>query len=118
LGINDAIFGVPVDQIRRNLQEIIDRVKARNPKVRFVIAGMQLPESNGDDYLAAFGKIYRDLAERNHAALVPYLLEGVGGDPLLNLPDRIHPNSAGQKVLAENVWRALEPVAREVAAMP
>ena len=63
----------------------------------------------------AFGKIYADLAAKNNAALIPYLLEGVGGDPILNQPDRVHPNAAGQKILAENVWRVLEAIAREVA---
>jgi acyl-CoA thioesterase-1 len=115
LGINDAFRGVPVDQIQNNLQQIIDKVKARNPNVRVVIAGMQQPNYATDDYVAAFGKIFAELATRNGALLVPYLLEGVAGDPSLNLPDGIHPNAAGQKILAENVWRVLEPVARETA---
>jgi acyl-CoA thioesterase I len=116
LGINDAFRGVPVDQIRNNLQEIIDKVKAKNPNARVVIAGMQLPGYTADDYVSAFGQMYVDLAAKNRAALVPYLLQGVAGDPSLNGPDGIHPNAAGQKLLAENVWRVLEPVAREVAA--
>ncbi len=116
LGINDAFRGLSVDQIQHNLQQIIDKVKARNPNVRVVIAGMQLPNYAGDDYVSAFGKMFGDLAAKNAAALVPYLLEGVAGDPSLNLPDGIHPNAAGQKILAENVWRVLEPIAREVAA--
>jgi acyl-CoA thioesterase-1 len=116
LGINDFFLGVSADEMRRNLQAIIDQVKARNPSVRIVIAGMQLPSYSVDDYVSAFGKMYVDLAATNQAALVPYLLEGVAGDPLLNLPDRIHPNVAGQKMLAENVWRVLEPIARETAA--
>ena len=116
LGINDAFRGLSVDQIQHNLQQIIHRVKARNPNVRVVIAGMQLPNYAGDDYVSAFGKMFGDLAAKNAAALVPYLLEGVAGDPSLNLPDGIHPNAAGQKILAENVWRVLEPIAREVAA--
>ena len=115
LGINDAFRGVPVDQIQSNLQQIIDKVKARNPNVRVVIAGMQQPDYATDDYVAAFGKMFADLASKNGAVLVPYLLEGVAGDPSLNLPDGIHPNAAGQKVLAENVWRVLEPIARETA---
>jgi acyl-CoA thioesterase-1 len=115
LGINDAFRGVPVDQIRANLQAIIDQVKARNPNVRVVIAGMQLPNYAGDDYVSAFGKMFGELAAKNGAALVPYLLDGVAGDPSLNLPDGIHPNAAGQRILAENVWRVLEPVARDVA---
>src|SRR5436190_6072090 len=110
LGINDAFRGLPVDQIENNLQQIIDDVKARNPSVRVVIAGMQLPNYKADDYVSAFGKMFTDLASKNNAALVPYLLQGVAGDPSLNLPDGIHPNAAGQKILAENVWRVLEPI--------
>ena len=114
LGINDAFRGLSVDEIQNNLQQIIDRVKARNPNVRVVIAGMQLPNYATDDYVSAFGKLFGDLAVKNGAALVPYLLGGVAGDPSLNLADGIHPNAAGQKILAENVWRVLEPIAREV----
>jgi acyl-CoA thioesterase I len=115
LGINDAFRGLSVDQIQYNLQQIIDKVKARNPNVRVVIAGMQLPSYAADDYVSAFGKMFGDLATKNEAALVPYLLQDVAGDPSLNLPDGIHPNAAGQAILAENVWRVLEPVAREVS---
>ena len=117
LGINDAFRGVPVEQIQNNLQQIIDKVKARNPNVRVVIAGMQLPNYMADDYVSAFGKMFTNLASKNNAALVPYLLQGVAGDPSLNLPDGIHPNAAGQKILAENVWHVLEPIAREVATL-
>jgi acyl-CoA thioesterase-1 len=115
LGINDAFRGLPVDQIQNNLQQIIDKVKARNLNVRVVLAGMQLPNYAAEDYVSAFGKMFGELAAKNGAALVPYLLEGVAGDPSLNLADGIHPNAAGQKILAENVWRVLEPIAREVA---
>jgi len=115
LGINDAFRGVPIDQIQNNLQEIIDKVKTRNPNARVVIAGIQLPGYAADDYVSAFGRMFADLAAKNHAALVPYLLETVIGNPSLNLADGIHPNAAGQKILAENVWRVLEPVVREVA---
>jgi acyl-CoA thioesterase-1 len=115
LGINDAFRGLPVDQIQNNLQQMIDKVKARNPDVRVLIAGMQLPNYAADDYVFAFGKMFAELAAKNGASLVPYLLDGVAGDPSLNLPDGIHPNAAGQKILAENVWRILEPVARKVA---
>jgi acyl-CoA thioesterase-1 len=118
LGINDAFRGVAVDQIRENLQKIIDKVKTRNPNVRVVVAGMQLPDYAVDDYVSAFGRMFTDLAAKNRAALVPYLLQGVAGDPSLNVPDGIHPNTAGQKILAETVWRVLEPVAREVAVFP
>src|SRR5437016_13228839 len=115
LGINDVFRGVPTNQVETNLQQIIDKVKARNPNVRVIIAGMQLPGYTADDYVSAFGNMFADLAAKNGDALVTYLLQGVAGNPSLNLPDGIHPNAAGQKILAENVWRFLEPVAREVA---
>jgi acyl-CoA thioesterase-1 len=116
LGINDAFRGVPISEIRNNLQAIIDLVKASNSNARVIIAGMQLPNYESDSYVFAFGQVYADLAAKNNAALIPYLLEGVGGNPLLNQPDRVHPNAAGQRILAENVWRVLEPIARETAA--
>jgi acyl-CoA thioesterase-1 len=118
LGINDAFRGVPVDQIQKNLQEIIDKVSARNPDVRVVIAGMQLPNYAVDDYVSAFGKMFSELAAKNGASVVPYLVDGVAGDPSLTLSDGIHPNAAGQKILAGNVWRVLEPIARETTAAP
>jgi acyl-CoA thioesterase-1 len=118
LGINDAFRGVSIEQIRSNLQAIIDQVRARYPAAAIVIAGMQLPDYANDDYVGAFGGIFAALAEKNHATLIPYLLEGVGGNPALNQWDRVHPNSAGQRVLAENVWRVLEPLLRKTVATP
>ncbi len=117
LGINDAFRGLSIDQIQHNLQQIIDKVKEHNPNVRVVIAGMQLANYAADDYVSAFGKMFAELAATNNAALVPYLLQGVAGDPSLNLSDSIHPNAAGQKIVAENVWRVLEPIAREIATL-
>ena len=113
LGINDAFRGVPVAQIEANLQKIIDRTRARYPEVRVVIAGMQLPHSSGGDYLNAFGAIYGDLAQRNQAELVPFLLDGVAGEPTLNQSDMIHPNANGQRILAATVWPALEMALRK-----
>ncbi len=118
LGINDAFRGAPIEQIRTNLQAIIDQVRGRYPAVSIVIAGMQLPDYSTDDYVTAFGGIFAPLAEKNHATLIPYLLEGVGGNPALNQWDRVHPNAAGQRVLAENVWRVLQPLLRQTAATP
>jgi acyl-CoA thioesterase-1 len=112
LGINDAFRGVTIDQMRANLQAIIDQVRARNPGVAIIIAGMQLPLYSSDDYVSAFGEMFHALAEKNRAALIPYLLEGVGGNPEMNQLDRVHPNAAGQRVLAENVWKILEPMLR------
>jgi acyl-CoA thioesterase-1 len=114
LGINDAFRGVPIDQIRSNLQAIIDQTRARHPNVAIVVAGMQLPDFSSNDYVGAFGAIFAPLAEKNRATLIPYFLEGVGGNPALNQWDRVHPNAAGQRVLAENVWRVLEPMLRQI----
>jgi acyl-CoA thioesterase-1 len=113
LGINDAFRGVSIEQMRANLQAIIDQTRARYPGVAIVVAGMQLPVYSSDDYVSAFGEMFGALAEKNRAALIPYLLEGVGGDPGMNQLDRVHPNAAGQRVLAENVWRVLEPMLRK-----
>ena len=76
---------------------------------------MQVPLFANDPYVLAFSQMFGELAEKNHTALIPFFLERVGGDPTLNQPDRIHPNAAGQRVLAENVWRVLEPVLQKIA---
>jgi acyl-CoA thioesterase-1 len=115
LGINHAFRGVPIDQIRSNLQAIIDQTRAAQPNVAIVVAGMQLPDYSSNDYVGAFGAIFAPLAEKNRATLIPFFLEGVGGNPELNQWDRVHPNAAGQRVLAENVWRVLEPLVRKTA---
>jgi acyl-CoA thioesterase-1 len=113
LGINDAFRGVPVEQMRSNLQAIIDQTRTRHPGVSIIIAGIQFPQASSDEYMRAFGQMFGALAEKNHAALIPHLLAGVGGNPELTQFDRVHPNAAGQRVLAENVWRILEPILRE-----
>ena len=116
LGINDAFRGVPIEQIRSNLQAIIDQVRAQQPGASIVLAGMQLPNVSSDDYVGAFGGIFRAVAEKNRVTLIPFFLEGVGGNPELNQWDRVHPNAAGQRVLAENVWRIIEPLLRRTTA--
>lgn len=110
LGGNDGLRGIPVAATRTNLQTIIDRTKQKYPQSRIVIAEMQMPPNMGADYTAAFAKVFPELAKANNAALVPFLLEGVGGKPELNLPDMIHPTAEGQKIVAENVWKVLRPM--------
>jgi acyl-CoA thioesterase-1 len=109
LGGNDALRGLPLAETKKNLQTILDRVRAKYPDCRIVIAGMMAPPNLGD-YATDFRKIFPALAKANRAALIPFLLEGVGGDPALNLPDGIHPNETGQKIVAETVWKTLQPV--------
>ena len=110
LGINDAFRGVPVEEMRANLQAIIDQTRERYPAVAIVIAGMRFPVATGNGYVEAFEGMYGRLAEQNQAELVTNLLEGVAANPALNQLDLIHPNAAGQRILAENVWRVLEPM--------
>jgi acyl-CoA thioesterase-1 len=110
LGGNDGLRGLPVENTRKNLQAIIDRTRARYPKVKIVIAGMKLPPNWGGDYARRFEAMFVDLAKKNKAALVPFVLEGVGGVRDLNLPDAIHPTAKGHEIVAANVWKVLEPL--------
>ena len=110
LGANDGLRGLPVAAMKANLQAIIDKVKAKNPQVKIVIAGMEMPPNLGGDYANDFRAVFADLARTNNAALIPFLLEGVGGHIDLNQRDQIHPTAAGQKIVAENVWRVLAPI--------
>jgi acyl-CoA thioesterase-1 len=110
LGGNDGLRGISPDATKTNLQAIVERTLQKYPQARIVIAGMQMPPNLGDEYLARFRQLFPELAERNRAALIPFLLEGVGGRPELNQPDRIHPNVEGHKIVADNVWKVLKPV--------
>jgi acyl-CoA thioesterase I len=116
LGGNDGLRGIPPEVTRENLQGIIDRAREKHPQIRIVIAGMQMPPNMGAEYTAQFQRIFPELASSNGAALVPFLLEGVGGKIELNQPDRIHPTAEGQRIIAENVWKVLEPILQSAAA--
>jgi len=108
LGSNDGLRGLPVAQTTKNLQDIIDRVKLKYPEAKLVIAGMQMPPSMGKKYTTDFKNIFPALAEKNNMALIPFLLDKVGGIPKLNQEDSIHPTAEGDKILAENVWIVLK----------
>lgn len=110
LGANDGLRGLPLDQTRSNLQAIIDKVKARYPDVKLVLAGMMVPPNLGKEYTSEFRNIYPDLAKKNKATLIPFLLEGVAGDEKLNLPDGIHPNVEGHKIVAKNLAKTIGPL--------
>lgn len=110
LGGNDGLRGIPLTVTKSNLQAIIDKVKTKYPSVKIVLAGMQIPPNLGQDYTSEFKKIYPALAEKNDVALIPFLLQGVGGDPKLNQDDGIHPNKTGEKIIAENVWNVLKNI--------
>jgi acyl-CoA thioesterase-1 len=112
LGANDGLRGIEPAVTRQNLQGIIDRVKLKDPNAKLVIAGMNMPPSMGQSYVRDFAAIFPALAESNHAVLVPFLLAGVGGHSNLNHGDQIHPTPAGHVIVAENVWKILEPLLR------
>jgi acyl-CoA thioesterase-1 len=115
LGGNDGLRGLPVEGTRKNLQAIIDRTRAKYPAVQIVVAGMKVPPNMGSQYSQSFEAIYPELAKKNKAVLIPFILEGVGGVAALNFPDRIHPTAKGHEMIAETVWKALEPVLRSLA---
>lgn len=110
LGANDALRGLPLSQTRSNLQSIIDKVKVKNPNVKIVLAGMMVPPNMGKEYTSEFRNIYPDLAKKNKATLIPFLLDGVAGDDKLNIADGIHPNVEGHKIVAKNVLQIVEPL--------
>jgi acyl-CoA thioesterase-1 len=108
LGGNDGLRGIPVTATNNNLQAIIDSVKTKYPAAKIMLAGMQVPPNMGKKYANDFRAVYKELAEKNNALLVPFLLEGVGGVQELNQPDGIHPTAQGHKIVAENVWAVLK----------
>nr|WP_044892002.1 arylesterase [Opitutus terrae] len=110
LGANDGLRGIEPAVTRENLQGIIDRVRTKFPSAQIVLAGMMMPPSMGPDYAREFSEIFPALAAKNHLTFVPFLLAGVGGDDALNQADRIHPTERGHEVVAENVWKILEPL--------
>jgi acyl-CoA thioesterase-1 len=112
LGANDGLRGIPLSETRKNLQDIIDSVKAKHPEAKLLFAGMQIPPNMGQKYAGEFRDMFGELATRNSMALIPFLLDGVGGEPGLNQPDGIHPNEKGSRIVAENVWKELEKLLR------
>ena len=122
LGANDGLRGIPVRETVANLRFILHEVRRQFPAVQLVLAGLQVPFDLGPlglpgltRYAQEFAAAFRTLAEAEGAAFVPSLLAGVLGRPELNLPDRVHPNAAGQRLLAQNVWVVLEPLLQVAA---
>jgi acyl-CoA thioesterase I len=108
LGANDMLRGFDLAATEQNLKEILDKVRAANPDVRIIIAGMQAPPNMGREYTTKFAAIYPRLAKSYNAGLIPFFLENVAAVPELNLPDGKHPNAQGQKIVMENVWKVLK----------
>lgn len=110
LGANDGLRGIPLTETRKNLVAIIDKVKNKYPDTTVLLAGMQIPPNMGQEYTESFKIMYEEVSEEKQVKLIPFLLEGVAGDPELNLPDGIHPTEEGHKIVAENVWDNIAPL--------
>jgi acyl-CoA thioesterase-1 len=108
LGANDGLRGLPVLSTNANLESIITALKAEGIDV--VLAGMMMPPNYGGIYTREFREVYPALARKHRIPLVPFLLEGVAGNPALNLEDGIHPNARGYEIITENVWKELRPL--------
>jgi acyl-CoA thioesterase-1 len=117
-GANDMLQGLSVTALRANIQAIVDTVRAARPGARIVLAGMFAAPNLGERYGTEFRSVYTDVAQQDSLPLIPFLLDGVAGHQEMNLGDGIHPNERGHHVVAQNVWRVLEPVLREQAATP
>lgn len=108
LGGNDGLRGIPLESTKKNLQEILNKVREKYPNAQILLAGMRVPPNMGKTYSDQFQAVFNSLAKENPIAFLPFLLEGVGGEPRLNQADGIHPTAEGQKIVAENVWTVLK----------
>lgn len=106
LGANDGLRGFKVEEIKKNLADTIEY--AAKHKVRIILAGIYLPPNYGKAYTEQFKNMYSSLAKKYRLTFIPFILNGVAGNPKLNLPDGIHPNEEGHKVIAENVFTAIK----------
>ena len=112
LGGNDGLRGLPLRDTRQNLQGIVDTVRRRSPGAQIVLAGMQIPPNLGPAYARDFKVLYQEIAANKKLVLIPFLLQGVGGDRTLNQPDGIHPTPAGHRIVARTVWATLGPLVK------
>lgn len=112
LGANDGLRGIPTVETHRNLKAIISTVRQIHPEAAIIVAGMMVPPNMGPEYSADFQAVFPRIAKEENVHLIPFLLEDVAGESDLNLPDGIHPNAEGQRIVAETVWKVLEPVLR------
>jgi acyl-CoA thioesterase-1 len=109
-GANDALRGLAPDAAKANLESLIAAVRAKQPSAKIVLVQMEAPPNYGVSYTRSFRSIYPEVAKKQKVQLLPFLLDGVAGIPRLNQADGVHPNLAGERIVADNVWRALRPV--------
>jgi len=104
LGGNDGLRGIALTETKKNLLAIVDKVQAKYPNTKIILAGMQIPPNMGQEYTEEFKAIYPAVAKEKNIELIPFLLEGVAGNPDLNLPDGIHPTAEGHRIVMETLW--------------
>jgi acyl-CoA thioesterase-1 len=109
-GANDALRGLPPEDARANLEQLIAAVRAKQPQAKIALVQMEAPPNFGVSYTRSFHAIYPEVAKKENVTLLPFLLGGVAGIPRLNQPDGIHPNVTGEQIVADNVWKALKPI--------
>ena len=108
LGANDGLRGLPVAQMKQNLDAIVTRAKQRG--ITVILTGMEAPPNYGTRYTSEFRAVFRELADKHDVVFVPFFLEGVAGIPSMNNSDGIHPNPSGARIIEQTIWRALEPL--------
>ena len=107
LGANDGLRGLPVAQMKQNLDQIVSRARERG--ITVILTGMEAPPNYGEAYTSEFRRAFRDVADKHGVIFVPFFLDGVAGIASLNNSDGIHPNAAGAKIIEGTIWRVLEP---------
>ena len=110
LGSNDMLRGLDLSLSKDKLRKILGKVREHSPSAKIILAGMLSPPNMGEDYSRGFNGMFGEIAKDYNASLIPFLLEGVAGDPSLNLADGKHPNAIGQTIVVENVWQILKEV--------
>ena len=113
-GANDALRGLSPDAARANLEKVIAAVRAKQPTAKIALIRMEAPPNYGVSYTQRFRAVYTDVARKGNIPLVPFLLDGVAGISRLNQADGIHPNAAGERIVADNVWKALKPIVEQL----
>ncbi len=106
LGANDGLRGLKITDTEKNLSNVISTAQKRD--ITVILAGMKMPTNYGEPYRSNFEKMFRSLAKKYKIKLIPFILEGVGGKPELNLPDGIHPNPKGHEIMAKTILKVLE----------
>jgi acyl-CoA thioesterase-1 len=114
-GANDGLRGTPVATVKENLRNILSQIRSARPKARVLLVQMEAPPNLGPEYTAAFHSLYSEVARETGATLIPFLLQSVAGERELNQADGMHPNQQGEQIVADNVWKSVEPALRQVA---